>query len=155
MSLEISLNGADRLIRKLERFHPEVIPAATRAIAEALKGYLAKYPGPSHSPVKWASMRQKVAYFAMRRKAGLPAKYTRNSDPMSQRLGPSWATENRGMDAVVGTRVKYAPWVQGSKQQQPMHKATGWITDEQAIQKAAEEQVAKRVWDQVVRKWDK
>lgn len=154
MSLEISLNGADRLIRKLERFHPEVIPAATRAIAEALKGYLAKYPGPVAKPIKWASMRQMIWYTNARKAAGL-GPYRRNSDPWSQRLGPSWATANRGSDAVVGTRVTYAPWVQSDKQQQPMHKATGWVTDKQAIEKAQQERIADRIWGQVVEKWDK
>lgn len=154
MSFEFEIHGDDALIAKLNKFHPEVIPAATRAIAEALKGYLATYPGPVHKPIQWASMRQKVWYTNARKQAGL-GPYRRQSDPWSQRLGPSWATANRGMDAVVGTRVTYAPWVQSDKQQQPMHKATGWVTDKQAIEKAREERVAERVWGQVVDRWDR
>ena len=154
MSFEFEIHGDDALIAKLNKFHPEVIPAATRAIAEALKGFLAKYPGPVHKPIQWASPAQRTWYINARRQAGL-GPYRRNSDPWSQRLGPSWATANRGMDAVVGTRVTYAPWVQSDKQQQPMHKATGWVTDKQAIDKAKEERVAERVWDQVVGKWDR
>jgi hypothetical protein len=154
VSLDFEIKGDTALIRKLSRFHPEVIPAATRAIAEALKGYLAKYPGPVHKPIKWVSMRQRTAYIAQRRAAGL-GPYVRNSDPFSQRLGPSWATQNRGIDAVVGTRVTYAPWVQSDKQQQPMHAATGWVTDKQAIEKAQAAHVADRIWKQIVEKWDK
>lgn len=154
MSMTFEIKGDADLLRKLERFHPDVIPAATRAIAEALKGYLAKYPGPVHKPIHWASFRQRTAYIAQRRAAGL-GPYVRNSDPFSQRLGPSWATANRGQDAVVGTRVTYAPWVQSEAQQQPMHKATGWVTDKQAIDQAKQERVAERVWDQVVGKWDR
>ena len=152
MTLEIKGDAA--LIRKLERFHPEVIPDTTRAVAEALKGFLAKAPGPVHKPIQWASRRQKVWYAAARKAAGL-GPYVRNSDPWSQRLGPSWATANRGIDAVVGTRVTYAPWVQSEAQQQPMHKATGWVTDKQAIEKAQQERVAERVWQQIVSRWDK
>ena len=154
MSIDFEIHGDAALIRKLSRFHPEVIPGATRAIAEALKGYLAKYPGPVKKPIQWASPAQRTWYINARKAAGL-GPYRRNSDPWSQRLGPSWATANRGMDAVVGTRVTYAPWVQSDKQQQPMHKATGWVTDKQAIDKAREERVAERVWDQVMGKWDK
>jgi hypothetical protein len=36
-----------------------------------------------------------------------------------------------------------------------MHKATGWVTDKQAIDQAKQERVAERVWDQVVGGWDK
>ena len=154
MSLELEIHGDKELIAKLNRLQPEVVPAATRAIAEALKGYLAKYPGPVHKPIKWASMRQRTWYINARREAGL-GPYVRNSDPWSQRLGPSWATANKGMDAVVGTRVTYARMVQSDKDQQPMHKATGWITDKQAIEKAAQEHVAQRVWQQIVEKWDR
>ena len=168
MSLTFEIKGDDALIRKLARFHPEVIPAATRAIAEALKGYLAHYPGPVKHPIRWASRKQRAWYHAMRKEQGLPLAYTRNSDPMSQRLGASastanvgnrqvggWSTDNRGMDAVVGTRVTYAPWVQSAEKQQPMHAATGWITDKQAIEKAQAAHVADRIWKQIVEKWDK
>lgn len=154
MSLEFDIRGRRELLRKLEYFRPDVLPNVTRAIAEALKGYLAKYPGPVAKPIKWASMRQMIWYTNARKAAGL-GPYRRNSDPWSQRLGPSWATANRGIDAVVGTRVTYAPWVQSDKQQQPMHKATGWVTDKQAIEKAQQERIADRIWGQVVEKWDK
>lgn len=153
-SLSISMTGQDALIRKLERFHPDVIPAATRAIAEALKGILAKYPGPVKRPIQWASRAQRTWYIAERRRQGL-GPYRRNSDPWSQRLGASWATANRGQDAVVGTRVTYAPMVQSDKMQQPMHRNTGWITDKSAIQQAQRERVSERVWGQVVGKWDR
>ncbi len=153
MSLSFEFKGADELLAKLAKF-PGVIPAATRAIAEALKNIITVYPGPVHRPIVWASPAQRAAYIAKRREAGL-GPYVRNSDPFSQRLGASWATANRGNSAIVGTRVTYAPWVQSDKQQQPMHKATGWVTDKQAIEKAREERVAERVWGQVVEKWDK
>jgi len=153
VSLSFEFKGADELLAKLAKF-PGVIPAATRAIAEALKGILAVYPGPVKKPIAWASRRQMIWYTNARRKAGL-GPYTRGSDPWSQALGKSWATDNRGDNAVVGTRVTYAPWVQSDKQQQPMHKATGWVTDKQAIEKAREERVAERVWGQVVSRWDR
>jgi len=153
MSLSFELKGDKPLIAKLQSF-PGVMPKVTRAIAEALKGIISRYPGPVHKPIQWASPAQRTAYIAQRRAAGL-GPYRRQSDPFSQRLGPSWATQNRGNDAVVGTRVTYAPWVQDSKRQQPMHKATGWITDAEAIQKGQEQHIEREAWDRVIAAWDK
>lgn len=154
MSMTFEIKGDADLLRKLERFHPQVIPDLTRGVAEELRDKIAKEPGPVSRPIRWASRKQKIWYIAARRAAGL-GPYVRNSDPWSQRLGPSWATANRGQDAIVGTRVTYAPWVQSEESQQPMHKATGWVTDKQAIDQAKQERVAERVWDQVVGKWDR
>ena len=153
MNLVFEVHGADELIAKLGRF-PGVIPAVTRAVAESLRSILATYPGPVAKPIQWTSPKQRAWYIGERRRQGL-GPYRRQSDPWSQRLGPSWATENRGQDAAVGTRVTYAPWVQSAKLQQPMHAATGWVTDKQAIDQAKQERVAERVWDQVVGGWDK
>jgi hypothetical protein len=147
-----SLEGDKALIRKLNRLNPEVVPAVTRAIAETLRGYLAKYPGPVKRPVQWASERQRRWYLGARRAAGL-GPYVRQSDTWSERLGPSWATENRGQDAIVGTRVSYAPWVQNAEKQQPMHANTGWITDEQAIDRAQRENIAQKEWNQAAERW--
>jgi hypothetical protein len=110
------------------------IRSGSLAIGQEVRAELARYPGGVAAPVAWVSARQRRAYFAMRRKAGLGPRYVRNSDPMSQRLGPSWTVEPKGdMGAVVGTRATYAPWVQSKARQQPMHRATGWSTDEQAV----------------------
>jgi hypothetical protein len=86
-------------------------------------------------PIQWASEKQRRWYFA-HRAGDLP--YVRNSDADSQRLGPSWAVEAQPFGVIVGTRATYAPYVQSAENQQPMHEATGWKTDE----KAAEELIA-------------
>ena len=143
---EVRIEGYDELKRKLGRDWEPTIRALTLAIGEALRNVIAVYPPKNPGPVKWASLRQKIWYFAARREAGLPAEYTRNSDPWSQRLGPgrqtmqksgdfgSWAVENTGkLDAVLESHASYAAYVQKAGMQQPMHQATGWITDEQAI----------------------
>ncbi len=145
LMLSIEIHGLEKLIAKLDTGARPVIRQLTRAVAEELQGALARYPGPVAYPIAWASPAQRAAYFARRRKAGL-GPYVRNSDPFSQRLGPSWAVERRGdMDAAVGTRVSYAPWVQSAEHQQPMHRNTGWITDEQAIAKVEDSGAIERI----------
>ena len=152
----IEIKGLAALTRKLgaQRVN-DMIRKTTLGVAEVLKGHLAKYPGPSHRPVVWSSRKQRAWYFAMRAKQGLPLKYARNSDSMSQRLGPSWATKNQGQNAIIGTRVTYARWVQNEEEQQPMHRATGWITDQGAIEKAQQEGAAETVWQRILGSWVK
>ena len=153
MKLEFEVNGADALIAKLGRF-PGVIPAVTRAVAESLRSILATYPGPVAKPIQWTSPKQRAWYIGERRRQGL-GPYRRQSDPWSQRLGPSWATENRGQDAAVGTRVTYAPWVQSAALQQPMHRNTGWVTDAQAIQQGRDRNIEEQAWNRAIAAWDK
>jgi hypothetical protein len=114
--------------------YDKALEATVRGVAEALHERIAKYPGPSHRPVIWQSAGERVAYYAMRRKAGLPLKYTRQSDPMSQRLGPGWTAKRTGaLEYTVGNKATYAAKVQAEAYQHPQHKATGWKTDTQAI----------------------
>jgi hypothetical protein len=124
----------------------KAMQGAAFKIAQEAQTKLMHYPGLSNSPVKWASAKQRGWYFAMRRKRGLPAEYTRISDPMSQKLRQSWAVEKVGdTGAVVGTRVTYAPYVQGEDDQQPQHKATGWKTEKDAVEDLKARSVVERV----------
>lgn len=133
--ISLTITGLEELKRKYGTDLKPALRAATFAVGEQLRTYLAKYPGPAHSPVKWASEKARRYYFWLRMSKGLPLEYTRNSDPLSQRLGPSWTVAHRGQTGtVVGTRVAYARWVQGSQWQTGQHKATGWVTDEQAVE---------------------
>lgn len=153
MTVSFEIKGIDKLLRKLDgpRFE-QAIKALTRGVAEVLKGHLAKAPGPVARPIQWASNKQRAWYMHNRKGMG---PYRRNSDPWSQRLGPSWATENRGIDAVVGTRVTYAQWVQSEQYQQPMHRNTGWVTDQQAVEQAQQERAADKVAERVIGSWVK
>lgn len=148
--ITVVIDGADRVLARMT-LRP-AFKAALRAIGEELRGKLAQYPGHSHSPVLWSSARQRRFYFAMRREAGAPPKYTRNSDMMSQRLGPSWAVAAQGDNAVVvGTRATYAPFVQSAKQQIEQHRITGWKTDEQAIRELENSGVVERIVNAAIR----
>lgn len=104
---------------------------ASIATAKELEAEARPYPGPSNSPVEWASEKQRRFYFAQRREMGLPPGYTRQSDGMSERLLESWVVEPYGdMGAILKNSATYAPYVIGDDQQ-PQHALTGWqkLTD--------------------------
>ena len=150
MNLSVTIHGLDKLIAKYGKGADPIIKALTRGIAEDIRARMAKYPGKVKYPIQWASDAQRRAYFAKRKGMG---PYVRQSDSWSERLGPSWATENRGLDAVVGNKATYAPWVQSKERQQPMHKNTGWVTDKDAIQAAIDEHVPEKTLEEVLSAW--
>ena len=151
MSYRIEVKGLDEVERKLSVNLGQALEPAFRAVGEEVRAEIAQYPGPVSHPIRWASERQRRFYFAMRREAGLSPGYVRQSDAMSQRLGPSWAVETSPMRAVVGTRVGYAPYVQAEEMQQPMHAATGWKTDKQAAEAVAASGKIERIFEQLIR----
>ena len=100
----------------------------TFAVGELVRSEMAVYPGAAHSPVIWASEKSRRYYFWLRRSKGLDLKYSRNSDPMSQRIGPSWTVAHLGQtDAIASTSATYGPFVQSAEFQTAQHAATGWI----------------------------
>lgn len=150
--MTIHVEGLDRLIRDFGRGVTAPIRAATRAIAEVASGRMSVYPGHAASPVQWASDRQRRYYFAMRRAAGAPNKYTRQNDPMSQRLKVSWTTARVGdFGALAGTRTDYAPHVQSEEDQSAQHKATGWTTDEKEAKKIESDGTIPRAFTKALR----
>lgn len=104
----------------------KVAQDGTLMVAKELEADARPYPGPAAHPIQWASEKQRRAYFARRREAGLPPGYTRQSDPMSQRLMNSYVVAPLGYTgARLSNSATYAPYVIG-EQQQPFHKNTGW-----------------------------
>jgi len=153
MSVTLRIEGLDQLRRKLGRGVEPAISVATLAIGKEVKTEIARGPGPSHSPVIWASEKQRRWYFRWRRKKDLPLKYTRLSDPMSQQLEHKWGVAKYGqIGAKVFTGVRYAPWVQSKERQTAQHKATGWRTDEQAIKRVVDSGAVQRILKQAVRR---
>ena len=123
----------------------------TYYVAVAIKGEIQPYPGPANSPVKWPSEKARRYYFAQRREAGLPMKYTRGSDPMSQRLQQSWTIRRGTAEAVLGNRATCAPYVASVEYQTEQHAATGFTTDEQAAEQTMESGVMGRIVEAQVR----
>jgi hypothetical protein len=150
------IEGLDRLMKALDRFATaravaDTIKPALTATGEVIRSYLVRYPGKPSYPLRWASQRQRFYVLYVLRKNLGP--YKRTTDPMSQRLQASWAVEyNRPWRVIVGTRVTYAPYVQGRDKQQPYHADTGWITDEVAMQRTIDSGVLQDNMISVVRK---
>ena len=117
----------------------------TYFVAMAVKGVIAAYPGPAHKPVIWPSEKARRYYFAMRREAGLPMKYKRGNDPMSQRVQQSWTVHSRQESATLGNRATYAPYVASDQYQTEQHKATGFKTDAQAVEKVMSDGTMNRI----------
>lgn len=116
----------------------------THAVAVAIQGVIKPYK-PQHKPVIWPSDQARKAYFAMRRKASLPMKYTRGSDPMSQRVQQSWTIRRRATSATLGNRATYAPYVASEEFQTEQHAATGFVTDAQAAEQVIEGGAMQRI----------
>jgi len=134
MEFDIRVEGVEALLKDLKVPLKPVLKDITFAVGELVRSEIAVYPGSSHQPVIWASERQRRFYHAMRSRAGLSPGYTRNSDPMSQRLANSWTIAHHGaVDALVDNKAQYGHWVQNEIYQTAQHKATGWITDAQAV----------------------
>jgi len=112
----------------------QTMQTAGMKIAEQARAMLVREPT-RKGPVVWQSEKQRRWYHAMRRREGLPLKYTRHSDRMSQNLAKSWTSRPEPAGAIVGTRATYSLWAQSAQYQQRMHQATGWPTDEQVVAK--------------------
>ena len=113
----------------------QVTQSSALQIGHELVSALQRYPPRPSYPLKWASKKQRAWYFAMRRAKGLPAKYTRISDPMSQKTKQSWAVVKHGITgALAGNRSTYSPKIQSEEHQTEMHRATGWVTDRDAVE---------------------
>lgn len=111
-----------------------VIQRSALQIGHELVNKLQRYPT-RKGPVQWDSPKQRAWYHAMRKAKGLPLKYTRRSDPMSQKVGQSWGVTKFGnTGAIAGNRATYSHFVQSAAHQTGMHEATGWPTDEQAVE---------------------
>ena len=123
----------------------------TYLVATAIKGVIQPYKRKHSGPVIWPSEKARRYYFAMRRKAGLPMKYTRGSDPMSQRVQQSWVVRSSKESAVLGNTATYAPYVASDQYQTEQHKATGFTTDKQAAEKVVNGPAMRRIIDENIR----
>ena len=156
MPNEVDTSELDALQRAMDQLSgPLLIKFKGRTayyVALAIKGVIQPYkrkftPGNPPPYVLWASRKQQKWYHAMRRAAGLPAKYTRGSDPMSQRVSQSWAVSRGKTSATLGNRATYAPWVASEEFQTEQHAATGFTTDREAAEKVMKDGTVKRIID--------
>jgi len=149
------IEGMDRFLNMLKRFETRtralaVVEPALLAAAEVLRTKLATYPSQVHYPLVYASEKQRRYVMALTRKQG---PYRRIVKPSSQRLKESWTTEKVGDGRfIVGTRSLYAPYVESAEKQQPMHKASGWPTEKDALESVRRSAVFERALEQAMKK---
>jgi hypothetical protein len=147
---ELTIEGLDAVQRLLAGLSgpglDRTLQKAALGIAREAKVKLTTPPGPSNSPVIWASDAQRRAYFAKRGEKHLDPKYARISDPWSEKLEQSWVAVPWGdSGAIVGTKVPYAPYVMSKDNQQPQHKATGWTTEADVVDDLKSRNVVERI----------
>jgi hypothetical protein len=135
-----------------DKLNPEKIKQAIhtglQAAALEVKAEASWYPGPSHKPVIWASEKQRRWYFANRK--DMPPNYTRQSDPMSERMAKSWVIEDKSEESVwVVQSATYAEFVIGEKQQ-PQHAATGWKKISQVINDLNASGQVQKIFEKVI-----
>ena len=153
----ITMSGQDALDAFMRGLSPAnfvknvVVPAAVK-IGEQIRDRLEKDPGPSNSPVIWASAKSRAWYHIARKADGLPAKYKRGG-PWSQELEQSWVTIATPDGAILGNPADYAPLVQSAEQQSAQHKATGWVTDAQAVAQIEQTDVIGRIIGAEIAGW--
>ena len=151
---EIESQGLDKLQNAIGQLHGPLLEKfksrVTYYVALALKGIIKPYK-PQHTPIIWPSAKARRYYFAMRREAKLPMKYTRGSDPMSQRLQQSWDITRRPTEAILGNRATYAPYVASDQFQIKQHAATGFTTDKEAEKAIRDNGTFKRIVDAHIR----
>jgi len=123
----VHIKGLDEVLRMLNVNPRPVLAATTFAVSEQVRGVLTPYPAQPApaNPRRWYER-------------GYGPRWRRQDGSMggrktSEQLGQTWATERQGLDAALGTRVSYAPWVQSEEHQAAVHQRTGWKTDEQAV----------------------
>jgi hypothetical protein len=151
MQFSVHVDGIEKLLKDLGIPLKPVLKEITFAVGELVQKEIAVYPGGSHSPVIWASERQRRYYFAMRYAAGLSPKYDRGSDAMSKQLLNAWKVSHHGAtDALVDNQTNYGPWVQNEIYQSAQHKATGWITDEKAVKNVEKSGDVERVAEKII-----
>lgn len=132
VGLEIKLLGIERLVAAVGKPLGPVVRSALLAVGERVREEVAVLPGPVKKPINWASEKQRRYVMAQVREYGPWAREAGRSE----RLVASWKVEaERDDEVVVRNPVSYGPWVQGWFDQQLMHKQTGWISDQGAVDK--------------------
>lgn len=142
----VEVTGAAELAKILGQNMKRALQPAMTAVAAVLQGIIAPYPPvPTYRGNRWYERGYGPKW---RRKDG-----TVVGRKTSQFLNRSWAVEPRGDDETLLTnRATYAPWVHISTRQPEWHKRTGWVSDEQAIQRAGQSGDIVRVIDDALRR---
>jgi hypothetical protein len=136
MSVTIEIEGLERLQGKLQTLESgRYLKSVLQAAALDIKGYMAWYPPSTaaNSPFarRWYERGYGPRWY---RKDG-----SINGYQTSEMLDRKWAAARprvsaKKLEAKVGVKVSYAPYVQSEEKQAWFHRARGWRTDEDAVE---------------------
>jgi hypothetical protein len=137
MSLYITIEGAEELVRKLTTLEQmRHVRAVIQQEGRFLAGKLRKYPQKAQygNPLIRADARVRRGFFYHLNHGDISVPYKRGGGG-SERLGTRWTvkSENQGWQAIVGNNASYAHLVQGEETQTFGHGLSGWLTDKGAV----------------------
>lgn len=130
MPVTIRVHVPPDLKRALDGDMRKVIRKASEPIAAELKATVSEYPGasvanqPNH---RWYERGYGPRW--SRKDGSIGGRKT------SEMLNRSWGTQRKGWGMILGSRASYSPVVHHHKEQAKFHKARGWVTDKEAVDK--------------------
>ena len=133
MAIQITVEGADELIRKLTTLQQfNKVRARVGAEANFLRSKLKHYPKKVYSsnPLIKSDPKVRRGFFYHLKHGDIRVPYHRG-----YKLRNSWAVSQStdGFTAWIGNNMPYAELVQSSEYQTRGHKWSGWLTDQGAI----------------------
>jgi hypothetical protein len=139
----VKLRGLKETVAMLENLASLEWAKAGLAIGAAyVKRIMAEYPpspgGRPQFPNGFKTKKQQRYFFWALKNGAIEVPYRRGVSPQSETLGRKWTIEGRhgGMTRVVSNNASYGPIVHSAELQAAYHETTGWITDEEAMEKA-------------------
>lgn len=152
--MSVKIDGLDKVSKKLgnlarfSQWAAKPMEKATGIIWDEMGKAPTKRPGAFSA---LATQAQKRAYWAKVRSGEINHSPT-GGYKRSGTLTRKWKTEisniPNGVRGEIGNNESYAKYVQGDDNQQLFHFASGWVTDEQAINKHRDE--INRIFQQAV-----
>ena len=139
------LEALNRKLKTLEQFQRKMKPPMDKSVALVQRWWGKKPRKKAGAFSALATRPQKIAYWAKvsaAAKGGTPIHdehgYIRSNQIINSLSGGAHSltkvtTSGNGVKGIIGTNAPGAEFVIGSERQQPFHKASGWRTDEQAI----------------------
>jgi len=133
------IQGLDGLLARLSKLSQlKHLTAGLRLVAAHIVGIMQQYP-PRRIGVKqpFKTEKQRRYFFWALKNGKLEVPYRRGASPGSRNLKQRWRVVVENPARVVAENpTGYAALVQKAGRQTFYHRASGWITDEQALEKA-------------------
>lgn len=142
MADPLRIEGMDALLAKIATLQQlRMVEAGLLAGGAHMKTQMQKYPTQRAmtrasiygSPFK--SDKQRRFFFYALAKGMIQVPYRRGQSPGSRNLKQGWTVRsfNGGLSVEIGNAAPYGPLVQGQGRQSLYHKAAGWQTDEEVM----------------------